>query len=248
MRSNRSLTASGAQKKVKQWSDWIKEPQFYIFAFVYMFARIALNVTATMMPLYLTSVSGFVQQPGKGIPYQIALVLLCSYTFSLLYSLYGQVFLTKRFINRLIPLALSILVTGVGSIPYAFLTTNPAVLWLIYPLAAIQGVGIAMMLNTSTSLISDVINQDAESAAFVYGIYSFLDKFANGFLLFWLVAQYSENERALRIIISVIPMSAAVGTALLTWLGTSLFADKMSDVRKGSYNVEPKRSMQVAPV
>ena len=108
-----------------------------MFAFVYMFARIALNVTATMMPLYLTTVTGFVQKPGKGIPFQIALVLLFSYTFSLLYSLYGQVRLTKKFVNRLIPLALSIVVTGLGSIPYAFLTTDPNVIWLIYPLAAI---------------------------------------------------------------------------------------------------------------
>jgi len=53
---------------------------------------------------------------------------------------------------------MSIVVTGLGSVPYAFLNTDPGVLWLIYPLAAIQGVGIAMMLNTSTSLISDVIN------------------------------------------------------------------------------------------
>jgi len=60
-----------------------------------------------------------------------------------------------------------------------------------------------MMLNTSTSLISDVINQDAESAAFVYGIYSLLDKFANGFLLCWLVKKYSENDKALRLIISL---------------------------------------------
>lgn len=89
MASKRSLDSSGRRKGAKQWNDWIKEPQFYVFAFVYMFARIALNVTATMMPLYLTTVAGFVQKPGKGIPYQIALVLLCSYTFSLLYSLYG---------------------------------------------------------------------------------------------------------------------------------------------------------------
>lgn len=34
--------------------DWMKRPVFYIFGFVYMFARIALNSTATMMPFYLT--------------------------------------------------------------------------------------------------------------------------------------------------------------------------------------------------
>lgn len=40
------------------------------------------------------------------------------------------------------------------------------------------------MLNISTSLISDVIGKDEQSAAFVYGAYSFFDKFANGILLF----------------------------------------------------------------
>lgn len=69
MASKHSVDSNGKKKGAKQWSDWIKEPQFYIFAFVYMFARIALNVTATMMPLYLTTVSGFVQKPGKGIPF-----------------------------------------------------------------------------------------------------------------------------------------------------------------------------------
>ncbi len=56
------------KKGGKQWRDWLSGPQFYIFAFVYMFARMALNSTATMMPLYLTSVTGFVELPGQGIP------------------------------------------------------------------------------------------------------------------------------------------------------------------------------------
>ena len=58
----------------------------------------------------------------------------------------------------------------------------------MYPVAAIQGVGIAMMLNTSTSLISDVIGSDSEASAFVYGIYSFVDKIVNGFMIYFLVA------------------------------------------------------------
>lgn len=82
-----------------------------------------------------------------------------------------------------------------------------------------------MMLNTSTSLISDVIGQDSEASAFVYGIYSFLDKIANGFLLYYLVAYYSTDDMALRLIVTVIPVGSAIGTTLLTWIGIALYAD-----------------------
>lgn len=44
--------------------DWLKECQFYVFGFVYMFARLALNSNATMMPFYLISVSQFKPLPG----------------------------------------------------------------------------------------------------------------------------------------------------------------------------------------
>ena len=45
------------KKAGKTAGDWLCEAQFYIFGVVYMFARISLNTTATMMPLYLTTVS-----------------------------------------------------------------------------------------------------------------------------------------------------------------------------------------------
>lgn len=91
------------------------------------------------------------------------------------------------------------------------------------------------MLNTSTSLISDVIGADSESSAFVYGIYSFLDKMANGFLLFYLVKDFSVDDKALRFIVSCIPVGASIGTALLTWIGMALYSDKMAKISVGSY-------------
>jgi len=87
-----------------------------------------------------------------------------------------------------------------------------------------------MMLNTSTSLISDVVDQDSESSAFVYGFYSFMDKIANGIMLFFLVSNYAKNEHALRWIISVIPMICAYGTTFFTWIGFKYFADKMAKI------------------
>lgn len=102
-----------------------------------MFARMALNCTATMMPLYLTTCTGFEMVEGEGIPPQIALVPLCSYIFSLIYTLYGQGAITQKFRNRLIPLGISCILTSLGTIPYAFLTADSSVRWMVYPLAAV---------------------------------------------------------------------------------------------------------------
>jgi len=129
---------------------------------------------------------------------------------------------------------ISVFIVSFGTIPYAFLSTNPKINWLVYPLACIQGVGIAMMLNTSTSLISDVVGKDSSQAAFVYGIYSFLDKMANGFLLFYLISDFSDNNSALRYIVTVIPVGSAICTCFFTWLGMALYADKMAKISKGA--------------
>lgn len=91
-----------------------------------------------------------------------------------------------------------------------------------------------MMLNTSTNCISDVIAADNTSAAFVYGAYSLADKFANGFLLFWLVAAYSDKGNPLGWIIAIVPTGASVGCTLSVWIGTKLYADKLAKISSGS--------------
>ena len=90
------------------------------------------------------------------------------------------------------------------------------------------------MLNTGTSLISDVIGTDNKSSAFVYGVYSLLDKFANGFLLWWLVRNYSKDVTALKYILAVIPSVASFFCALMTWIGLRMYAEKLSKISVGS--------------
>jgi Na+/melibiose symporter-like transporter len=97
-------------------------------------------------------------------------------------------------------------------------------------LVAFQGVGIAIMLNTATSLISDVIGSDAENSAFVYGCYSLFDKFANGILLFYLVEGYTNDESALRYIMSIIPLACAIGSYFFTFIGQKFYSHKMAKI------------------
>ena len=98
-----------------------------------------------------------------------------------------------------------------------------------------------MMLNTGTACISDVIGQDNTSAAFVYGCYSLADKFANGILLYWLVAAYAKDADALQWIISIVPTASAIGCTLCTWIGIKLYADKLAKISSGSMLNNKKR-------
>jgi len=79
------------------------------------------------------------------------------------------------------------------STPLLFLDKDPGVRWLVFPFCGFQGIGLAIMLNTATSLISDVIGNDTANSAFVYGCYSLFDKFANGFLCYVMIAYYSND-------------------------------------------------------
>ena len=135
---------------------------------------------------------------------------------------------------------MAFVVTTIGSIPLGFLDGS-GTRYIVYPCAALQGVGIALMINTGTSLISDVIGTDNKSSAFVYGCYSLLDKFANGFLLWYLVRNYSSDVASLKAILSVIPTLASLGCALMTWIGLRMYAEKLSKISVGSMLKDKKK-------
>ena len=175
-----------------------------------------------------------------GTPVAIAAVPLCSYFCSLLFSVTLQNWITQKFRNRLIPMFISIFVTALGSIPMAFLGSGN-LRNIIYPLAAIQGVGNALMLNTGTSCISDVIGQDTSSSAFVYGMYSLSDKFANGILLFWLVASYAADPLALKWIMAIVPTVCAIVCTIATWIGITLYAEKLAKISSGSMLIKSRQ-------
>jgi Na+/melibiose symporter-like transporter len=174
-------------RKPKPWHSWFKQVQFYICGLVYMLVRIAVNVTMSFLPFYLIHVTGFIQSASNPTPVALALTPLVSYVTSLFFCLYIYKPMFQRFKkSRFYPLFLAIVVTASGSLPFVFLSPDPELRWAVYPLSAIQGIGLAIMLNIATSLISDVIGKNGESSAFVYGVYSFLDKVANGIIIFYL--------------------------------------------------------------
>lgn len=118
-----------------------------------------------------------------------------------------------------------------SSLPLAFLNEDPAVRWLVYPLACLHGVGLINMLNTSTALISDVIGNDADNAAFVYGCYSLFDKVANGSILFFVIEMYAVGHpEEIRWIMSLVPIAGSFFAFIFCWIGHTFYSSKVRTI------------------
>ena len=128
----------------------------------------------------------------------------------------------------MIPLFIGVLITCGASVPFIFM--KPSFSWLVYIAASIQGVGLSIMLNIATSLISDVIGDDDNSSAFVYGTYSLCDKFFSGAILVVIGNTVLEDKDWLPYLSSFLPILASVLTFFFTWLGQKLYADKLRGV------------------
>ena len=97
-----------------------------------MFARISLNTTATMLPLYLTIAIKCSAREGYDTSLAIAAVPLSQYLASAIFSMTLQNRITSAFGNRLISMVLAIIVTTAGSIPMALLNWDVLHTWIYF--------------------------------------------------------------------------------------------------------------------
>ncbi len=102
-----------------------------------MMVRIAVNVTMSVQPFYLIYVTGFIKTKENPTPLPIALTPLVSYITSMIFSLFLYKKMMTKLKNRFIPLFISIIIIGFGSLPFIFLNDNPKVSWLVYVLSSI---------------------------------------------------------------------------------------------------------------
>jgi len=134
--------------------------------------------------------------------------------------------MVKKLKNRFLPMLIAILITTAGCVPLLFL--EPQFFWGIYICSPVTQIGLAIMMNTSTSLISDVIGKDADSSAFVYGFYSFMDKIANGIAIERAIKLFEDHPTGLRYIMCFLPIICSVGAFALTYLGKILYSDRLA--------------------
>lgn len=160
-----------------------------------MLTRVGGNSAMTLMPFFLEKVLGHEATVENPTPLAVGLVPLFSYTLSMLFSMKVMRPLTGILKNRYLPMAIAFVIIFMSSIP--MFNLNKFNRGWIYPLAAIQSIGLSIMLNTATSLISDLIGHDIANSAFVYGSFGFIDQGANGAILFYIVSNYSDDAVAL---------------------------------------------------
>lgn len=154
--------------------DWFKEMPFYQIGAMYTVTRLYVN-------LYQTYITLLVDQTLELKPIFVALVPLCMHFSSFLGSLVMKPI--NRIIGRKKTFASGCAVglaaclwIGVGKGDYFSE-------WGIFLVAALLGIGGSTLLITSLSITADLIGENSEGGAFVYGFMSLLDKLSNGIVI-----------------------------------------------------------------
>jgi len=152
---------------------WFLEPQFYQVAGVYMSTRLFVNLSQAYMPLYL------IESLQLQSTY-IAIIPLVMFVAGFVMSFF------MKPLNRLAGRKLTYLLgsaVGVGASVFVYYGSDCSPTYMkygIFVVASMFGVASSTLLITSLSLTAELIAQNTESSAFVYGAMSFTDKVSNG--------------------------------------------------------------------
>jgi Na+/melibiose symporter-like transporter len=192
--------------KPMTWKCWFKESMFYEVGVVYMCTRLVVNVTQVFISFYLIVT---LQMSATSI----AIVPLLVYVSGFLATFF------LRYLNESLgrvgsfSLGSALVVLALG---LSYLLTPGTATW-IYVFSIVLGMGNSIIMVTSVCLEGDLVGNNIESGAFVYGAMSFTDKISNGIAVLLI-----QNEREklqefpvkdaefLRLVYCVLPSLAAV--------------------------------------
>lgn len=165
-----TIEQSTLNKLKMSWKCWLKEHQFYQVAVIYMSTRLVVNVSQVYLPMFIT-------ETVKLDKDSIAIIPLVVYVSGFVTSL------LMRYVNkaagRKITYFIGILF-ALGSCAWFWFLKSGSGSKQVYGAAILSGIGGSTMLVTSLAMCADLIKQNTESGAFVYGAMSFTDKLSNG--------------------------------------------------------------------
>jgi Na+/melibiose symporter-like transporter len=184
------------------WKDWLKCPKYQKVAFVYMCTRLVVNVSQVFIPFFVEYTLGMTENGSEAITIVPLIVYISSFCGTILMKR------INRNLGRRKGYILGGFVCTLAFIAFFFMTR--ATSYLVYPAAALLGLGNATIMVCAVSLESDLVGFHIESGAFVYGSLSFTDKFSNGIVIFIIQKRDVVTADLYRLSISAIPAAAAV--------------------------------------
>lgn len=157
------------------WSCWFKLGMFYEVGLVYMCTRLVVNITQVFISFYLIVT---LQMSATSIAIVPLLVYLSGFlaTFFLRYL--------NESLGRTGSFALGAALIVIALVLSYFLTPETAT-W-VYPFSIVLGMGNSIIMVTSVCLTGDLVGNNIESGAFVYGSMSFTDKISNGIAILFI--------------------------------------------------------------
>uniref|UniRef100_H3DMX9 Major facilitator superfamily domain containing 12a n=1 Tax=Tetraodon nigroviridis TaxID=99883 RepID=H3DMX9_TETNG len=162
------LPSSQTQQLLLQWKCWLRQPSFYQVAVLYMSTRLIVNLSQTYMSMYLINTLGLHKK-------FIATIPLVMYLSGFLSS-----FIMKpisRKIGKCLTYALGLLLVVAFS---GWVLLDEQMGQRVYAPAVLLGAGTATILVISLAMTAELIADQTQSGAFVYGAMSFADKLSNG--------------------------------------------------------------------
>ncbi|XP_041912977.1 major facilitator superfamily domain-containing protein 12a isoform X1 [Alosa sapidissima] len=154
-----------------QWKHWLLQPSFYQVAFLYMSTRLIVNLSQTYVSMYLTNT---LMLPKN----YIATIPLVMYVSGFASSL------IMKPVSKLIGKSLTYFTGLLLIMAFAYWALLDIHMGsAVYGAAILLGTGSATILVMSLSLTADLIGDQTQSGAFVYGAMSFTDKVANGLVV-----------------------------------------------------------------
>ncbi|XP_060899746.1 major facilitator superfamily domain-containing protein 12-like [Labrus mixtus] len=151
-----------------QWNCWLKQPAFYQVALLYMSTRLIVNLSQTYISMYLINTLGLPKKFIATIPLVMFLSgFMSSFIMKPLSKLIGKCL--TYFVGLLLILAFS-----------SWVLLDDKMGQRVYGAAVLLGMGSATILVISLAMTAELISNQTQSGAFVYGAMSFTDKLANG--------------------------------------------------------------------
>uniref|UniRef100_A0A4W3GEB8 Major facilitator superfamily domain containing 12a n=1 Tax=Callorhinchus milii TaxID=7868 RepID=A0A4W3GEB8_CALMI len=157
----------GGPEQRLDWKHWLQELSFYHVACLYMCTRLIVNLSQTYIVMYITYTLNLPKN-------YVAIVPLVMYVSGFLSS-----FCMKP-VNQWVGRNMTYFLGLVLILAFAYWVCFFRIEKDIFGAAVLLGSGSATILVTSLSMTADLIGDNTQSAAFVYGAMSFTDKLANG--------------------------------------------------------------------